>query len=490
MEKKIKTLYILSIVAILTFLGMQIYWLYIRYEYSITEYENISGEKISNAIVEYDKVRAKHSSLTKKVTKIQTSYNMNTDIDSNGPRRRTVIVRTKELSGRKLLGITEERELTPDEMKRLQEMGVDSLDVVDAKTATVDVSSAPSDGAAWNAMKNFESEIYAPFTVNGIDSILKRYNLNAEISLVLQDSMTWGPVTLRHSSVLSPSFKVIIPYSELERKAVEIKCKIPSAEVFCKMGWTLVMAVMLSLFLIICLVWQIKTIVKLKRIDKMRNSFITTMIHELKRPISTLKMCISGIGNDKLMEDVGLRHELACETRIALDNLSAYFSKLRDITFNNIEQISLNISSFNLRELVNGAVTSIAIPSTKSVQFENDIPDNLEISADSTHLKNIITNLIENSIKYSDEKVTIKISAEQAADGLTINVADTGNGISSTDKTKIFNQFYRGKASATDIPGMGLGLTYVKLLVDAHGGAISVESSEGMGSIFTIKLPQ
>jgi two-component system phosphate regulon sensor histidine kinase PhoR len=295
---------------------------------------------------------------------------------------------------------------------------------------------------------------------------------------------------VRHPSVFSPSFKIIIPYSELERKAVVIQCEVPTSEILHKMGWTLVMAIVLSLFLIMCLVWQIKIIAKLTRLDKIRNSFITTMIHELKRPISTLKMCISGIDNDKLMEDAQLRHELTGETRIALDNLSAYFSKLRDITFNNVEQIPLNISIFNLRELVNSVVKAIAIPSAKHVEFVNDISDNLDMSADSTHLTNIITNLIENAIKYSGEEVSVKISAEQTTDYIAISIADTGYGISSADKTKIFNRFYRGKASATDIPGMGLGLAYVKLLVDAHGGDISVKSYEGIGSTFTIKLPQ
>jgi two-component system phosphate regulon sensor histidine kinase PhoR len=114
----------------------------------------------------------------------------------------------------------------------------------------------------------------------------------------------------------------------------------------------------------------------------------------------------------------------------------------------------------------------------------------MDISADSTHLTNIITNLIENAIKYSGEEVSVKISAEQTTDYIAISIADTGYGISSAEKTKIFNRFYRGKASATDIPGMGLGLAYVKLLVDAHGGDISVKSSEGAGSTFTIKLPQ
>lgn len=256
------------------------------------------------------------------------------------------------------------------------------------------------------------------------------------------------------------------------------------------MGWTLFIACILSLFLIACLVSQIRTIVKLTRLDKMRNMFVGTMIHELKRPISTLKMCVSGFENDKLMEDDQLRKELTGETRMALDNLSAYFSKLRDITFNNVEQIPLNVSQFNLSELVDGAIKSITVPSAKEVTFENCVPKNIRISADSTHLSNILTNLIENSIKYSGNAVSVIISAESMADGVCISVTDNGNGISSDDKSKIFNRFYRGNASATDIPGMGLGLAYVKLLVDAHAGEISVESVDGAGSSFTIKLPQ
>jgi two-component system phosphate regulon sensor histidine kinase PhoR len=476
MEKKIKALYILSIVAILAFLWMQVYWLYNRYAYSLTEYENIIDGKISDAIVEYNKVRTNHPLSPNEETKIQASYGMNEYVDAEGNRRREVSVSIEKL--------------TPDETNKHDKKNIAPRGFADANTATFDASNAPSAGAAWNAMRNFENEMRSPFTVNGIDSILRRDNLNSEVSLVLQDSMIWSPVTVRHPSVFSPSFKIIIPYSELERKAVVIQCEVPTSEILHKMGWTLVMAIVLSLFLIMCLVWQIKIIAKLTRLDKIRNSFITTMIHELKRPISTLKMCISGIDNDKLMEDAQLRHELTGETRIALDNLSAYFSKLRDITFNNVEQIPLNISIFNLRELVNSVVKAIAIPSAKHVEFVNDISDNLDMSADSTHLTNIITNLIENAIKYSGEEVSVKISAEQTTDYIAISIADTGYGISSADKTKIFNRFYRGKASATDIPGMGLGLAYVKLLVDAHGGDISVKSYEGIGSTFTIKLPQ
>ena len=176
---------------------------------------------------------------------------MNTDVDSAGNRRRNVTVTTKEIDGRKILGIAEKRDLTPEEIKRLQQLVLDSLDTVDAKIATVDATSAPSDGVAWNAMRNFDHEIQSPFTIVGIDSILRKSKLNAEITLILQDSVTWEPVTIRHSSVIAPSFKVITPYSELEIKAVVIECKIPSSEILRNMGWTLALAIVLSLFLIL-----------------------------------------------------------------------------------------------------------------------------------------------------------------------------------------------------------------------------------------------
>ena len=130
------------------------------------------------------------------------------------------------------------------------------------------------------------------------------------------------------------------------------------------------------------------------------------------------------------------------------------------------------------------------LPSNKKVNCINKVPEDIEISADRSHLMNVLTNLIENAIKYSGEEVKIEVGARAASDGIHISVNDNGNGISSADKNRIFDRFYRGKASVTDIPGMGLGLAYVRLLVGAHGGEIIVESAEGNGSTFNITLPQ
>lgn len=488
MEKKIKALYILSIAAILAFLGMQAYWLYGRYEYSLREYEDKAEIGITEALRQYDKARSATSATVGE--RIQSTYNMNHNVDSAGNSTRHVTISTKIIQGHKLLGIKEDRKLTPEEMDELEKMVMDSIEGVETKRATLDVTSAPSDGAAWSAMKNFELEVQSPFTAEGIDSVLRKEDIHADISLIVTDTLTWAPVLKRHSSVFSPRFRITAHYSELEHKAVVVDCRIPAADVLREMGLTLVVALVLSLFLILCLIWQVKTIAKLNRIDRMRNSFITTMIHELKRPISTLKMCVSGFDNSKLMADAQLRHELTGETRMALDCLSAYFSKLRDITFNNVEQIPLNVTAFKLKELVDGVIRTLAIPSGKQADVKADVADDVLISADRAHLANILTNLLENAIKYSGEEVEVKVSADWGAEGVTITVADNGHGISLADRGRIFNRFYRGKAASRDIPGMGLGLSYVKLLVDAHGGAIKVESAEGEGSKFIIIFPQ
>ncbi|MBP2692115.1 MAG: HAMP domain-containing histidine kinase [Muribaculaceae bacterium] len=484
MEKRIKTLYIITIVAILAFLGMQAYWLYGRYEFSLREYEHHTEAVIADVLVEYNKERDK-----KGVGEIKTSYSLSHGVDYAGHTSRKVTV-TSSFNGRKLLGIDEERNLTDEEIERLAEIVTDSLNRVEEKKLSIDASTAPSDGAAWAAMRNFDLEVQSPFTIQGLDSLLKKENITAILSLTTTDSIMWKLAMHGHKSFVNPHFQIISPYSELERKAVVIDCAIPTSDILKEMGWTLVLAFILSSFLIVCLVWQFKTIVRLSRLDRLRNSFITTMIHELKRPISTLKMCVSGLDNERMMEDREVKKEILSETRNALDNLSAYFSKLRDITFNNVEQIPLNIQSVNLHELFETVATAAVKPADKIVEVSNGIDKGLVVSADYSHLYNILNNLVENAIKYSGPKVEINAAASEKDGMVELRVCDTGNGIAAGDVRHIFKRFYRGKASIGEQPGMGLGLTYVKLLVDAHGGDISVESSEGKGTCFTITLPQ
>ena len=118
--------------------------------------------------------------------------------------------------------------------------------------------------------------------------------------------------------------------------------------------------------------------------------------------------------------------------------------------------------------------------------------DDVEAWADRMHIGNIVCNLLENAIKYSRESLTIRIDYRLHEDGkLQISVADNGIGIAKADQRYVFEKFYRSETAKDNaIPGIGLGLSYVKLLVEAHGGTITFESTEGQGTTFTIIIPQ
>ena len=311
--------------------------------------------------------------------------------------------------------------------------------------------------------------------------------------------------------------KVSYPYDIFEGQQVVVTTAISVSPVIRRMAYTLLItvllslflifclvyqiltirkqrhvAVLLSLFLIFCLVYQILTIRKQRHVEAIRQEFLHTMIHELKRPISTLKMCVSFMGNERMMQDGESKQKILNSSHNELDNLTSYFSKLRDITFSDSEKIPLVKSRFALRGLMEECINKQNIPSDKDVRMEIVAEDDLEIRADRMHLANIVCNLLENAIKYSAEAVTIRIDYRMREDGtVQITVADNGIGIEKADQRYVFDKFYRSESSKDKaIPGIGLGLSYVKLLVEAHGGSIGLDSTEGEGTTFTILIPQ
>ncbi|MDE6268682.1 MAG: HAMP domain-containing histidine kinase [Muribaculaceae bacterium] len=499
MEKRIRILSCITIIAILAFLGMQTYWLYGRYMFSLNELETDIAEKMTDILSEDMTERTSRAMALRPdslpgdmpITN-RSSFSLNNNLEEDNSVTRNVTITRQIYSAHRLLGIEEPRVLTSEEQKLAAAIVMDSTysqEEVETSIQTFSVSDAPSDAAIWAAYKNWDLEISVPLDSAKIDSVFDASGLTAELHLIVGDTIQWTPTVDRRLSIVNPSVTVTYPYSEFERKNVRIECRISPGEILGNMGTSLCIVALLSLFLIICLVWQFSTVLKLSRLDKMRNSFITTMIHELKRPISTLKMCVSGIEHEKLLLNPDTRRELVTESRGALDNLSAYFSKLRDITFNDVEQIPLNLTTFSLQEMTDSVIDAIPLPDNKHVTIRNEVREG-DVTADKTHLFNILNNLIENALKYSGENVDVAISSKTGSDYVEITVSDNGNGIAQNDLRHIFNRFYRGRETAGDVPGMGLGLTYVKLLVDTHGGDIAVESREGEGTKFTITLPQ
>ncbi|MDE5749835.1 MAG: hypothetical protein K2H87_03600 [Duncaniella sp.] len=283
MENRIKALYIITILAILAFLGMQGYWLYGRYEYSLTEAETEAYGKAIEILDGYrDSLSGSKDSLSTSLTR-QSNFNIDFSTDSVGKAHSKVTITTHRFKAHELLGIKEDRKLTQEEMSRATKMIMDNIEAVECATETYDVDNAPSEASIWGAFK------YVGLKPNiaEIDSLLTAAGLDAVVVTEVSDSSLWVPQFSRHASLLTPSAEILFPFSELECLNIRVTCHFPFSEVLGSMLNSLIAVAILSTFLIVCLLLQFSTVLKLSRLDRMRNGFVTTMIHELKRPTAS-----------------------------------------------------------------------------------------------------------------------------------------------------------------------------------------------------------
>lgn len=493
MELKAKRLYLFTIAAILSLLAVQTLWLCNQYRMTIDNEQATLMENLNASVTEYGYIRFstsdKSDSLVTSYTRSAISYKKN-DTDNPGYVEIKISHETRRIHD--LLKITDNRTITKeDKDKASQILSTLPFDSLRNPVKSYRLPSTIDAAKLYEAMNEASTELRCPFTLIGIDSILRKKDIKVTTNLAISDSLLWKPIVNTSMNPVKPEIKVLYPYSPLDHKCVEFYYVIPLSNVLKSMGLILILCIVLSILLVICLICQIRTILVYARLDSVRNSFVHTMIHELKRPLSTLKMCMSVLSNRKMMENEETKVSILEKCRGAVNNLSTYFSRLRDITFNEASQIPLGIESCSLRQLVEDVIAKTDIPSSKKVEFHIDCDDDMQIACDPLHMSQMLGNLIENAVKYSDERVNILIEAKKNPDSIDLCVEDNGIGISETDMSKIFNKFYRSEAAMrSGAPGVGLGLAYVRLLAQAHGGDVSVKSVPGKGSCFTIKIPQ
>ena len=494
MERRIKFIYGLTICAIVAYTLVQGYWLYSRYQLSLEEYKSELYDTIIACFEEDIAVRkALPSSPRLYGNRFRKAHNQKDDDETEAWTCEIIafdtlhhsLVIPKDVDAPTYLlefianhGDTQQSEM-PDGMERFE--------------FTCENKEGAGTDLLLEALDRFIVDLQHPFQKERLDSILRSRDIDTQsITTTKADTMIWQPSIQIDGSIWQPFMLVSYPYDIFEGQEVVVTTAICISPVIRKMAYTLLITILLSFFLIFCLVYQILTIRKQRHIETIRQEFLHTMIHELKRPISTLKMCVSFMGNERMMQDVECKQKILSSSYNELDNLTSYFSKLRDITLSDATEIPLVKSDFSLRELMEECIGKQNIPSDKEVRMEIVAKDDLEILADRMHLANIVCNLLENAIKYSREAVTIRMDYRMREDGMVqICVADNGIGIAKADQRYVFDKFYRSE-SAKDkaIPGIGLGLSYVKLLVEAHGGSISLDSTEGEGTTFTILIPQ
>ncbi len=228
-----------------------------------------------------------------------------------------------------------------------------------------------------------------------------------------------------------------------------------------------------------------RTVSRLRTIEEMKDDFVSNMTHELKTPIAIAYSANDALLNYDTSNDPDKKTKYLTIANKQLKRLGELVENILAMSMERRKAMKLRPEDIPLREFVEEIAAAQRMRGDKDITINVNVADNIVVEADTTHLANVLNNLIDNAIKYSDESVEITISG----DNNELSVRDNGIGIPSKSIPYLFNKFYRvPHGNRQDVRGYGIGLYYVKCILDKMGWDIKVNSVEGKGSIFTIKF--
>lgn len=238
------------------------------------------------------------------------------------------------------------------------------------------------------------------------------------------------------------------------------------------------------------LIYLLRTLFRQKTLEEMRLDLTHNITHELKTPIA-----VANAANDALLDfgaadDAVRREKYLTVIREQLAALGSMVERILTMSVEERGEITLCREALEIRPLLEEVAGRFRMKGRGRVTISVEVEDpDLKVSADRFHLTHALDNLVDNALKYSGEKVRIRLSARRVAKGVELRVEDDGIGIDRTAQAHIFEKFYRvPTGDRHDVKGFGLGLYYVRLIARKHGGEITVESAPGRGSAFNLTL--
>lgn len=228
-----------------------------------------------------------------------------------------------------------------------------------------------------------------------------------------------------------------------------------------------------------------RTVSKMRTIEEMKDDFVANMTHELKTPIAIAYSANDALLNYDTTNDPQKKVTYLSIANKQLKRLGELVENILAMSMERRKAIKLKPETILLRSFVEEIAGAQRLRSDKEITISVDVEAEVAVEADKTHLSNILNNLIDNAIKYSGDSVAINISGNRKE----ISVADNGIGIPVKSLPYLFNKFYRvPRGNRQEVRGYGIGLYYVKNMLEKMGWSISVKSKESEGSIFTIKF--
>jgi two-component system phosphate regulon sensor histidine kinase PhoR len=253
-----------------------------------------------------------------------------------------------------------------------------------------------------------------------------------------------------------------------------------------------ILSIIFTLIIIIAYTSALNQLIRQRQISEIKTDFINNMTHEFKTPIATINLALDAIRNPKIIDD---KEKVFKYLEMIRDENKRMHAQVENVLrISKLEKKELNIikESTDIEEIINDAIEHVNL-----ILEDRNGSVNLHFGAlrktvllNDVHFTNVIVNILENAIKYSPDVPEIDIYTENIKDMVLIKIKDNGVGMSKIAQKRIFEKFYREHTGDIhNVKGHGLGLAYVKRIVDDHNGQIYVESEKGKGSTFIIKLP-
>jgi len=259
-----------------------------------------------------------------------------------------------------------------------------------------------------------------------------------------------------------------------------------------QLGWVIAASIVFTAIIISAFWLTVRTMFTQKKLSEIKSDFINNMTHELKTPLATISLAIDALTNEKVIHDAEKVKYYGAMIKDENKRMNKQVEKILQAARIERQEVTLNLQHLNVHELIHKVADNLSLQIQEkngSLKLQLNAKKQ-NIFVDEVHFSNIIFNLLDNAIKYSIEPPKIEVETMQHSNVLAIKIKDNGIGMNKETQGRIFEKFYRAHTgNIHNVKGFGLGLSYVKAMVDAHGGKIKVESTVGKGSIFTLFFP-
>ncbi len=259
-----------------------------------------------------------------------------------------------------------------------------------------------------------------------------------------------------------------------------------------EMIWFIIGAILFTFIITTAFFITIRTLLKQKKLSEIKSDFINNMTHEFKTPLATISLAVDALKNEKVVNDKEKTNYFTGIIKEENKRMNKQVETILQAALLDKQEVQLNLKRSSAHDLIVSALNNINLQVEEKqgklevhMEAEKDV-----IMADEVHFTNLINNLLDNAVKYSKENLHIKLSTSNVANLLKIKIEDNGIGMNKETLNRIFEKFYRAHTgNVHNVKGFGLGLSYVKTMVNAHQGTIKAESVLGKGSTFIITIP-